>query len=892
MEILSIRAIEGRNTHSHYPVIEMLLDLGECAERLTSEFPQMIDALLECLPGIASHHCGVGAPGGFLTRMTEGTYFGHVVEHVALELQIAARHAVMYGKTRHVEAAAYRIVFEHQCAEAGLYAARTAVEMVESLVAGRRPDVAGHISMIQSLARQYEMGPSTKAIAKAAEDRGIPVTRLGNTSMLQLGYGSKQRSVEATITSRTSCIGVDLACDKVLTKMLLHDAGIPVPEGGVARTEKEALEVAGQLGYPLVVKPRDGNQGKGVTINLKTEDDVLSAFRAARGFCEDVVIERYLQGRHYRVLVIGGKVAAVSERLPAFVMGDGRHTVAELVKITNSDPMRGDDHELPLTRIKADDVAKHVLSRQNLSLASVPGRGNIVYLRENANLSTGGVAIDATDDIHPDNARMAVRAADIVGLDVAGVDIIVDHISLPIGPTGGGVIEVNAAPGIRMHLYPWKGRPRDVGRQIVDHLFPGGNGRIPIVAVTGTNGKTTVVRMVASVLSGAGYVVGTTCTDGVFINGEMTLRADASGARSARAILRSPDVDAAVLETARGGLIRNGLAFDRCDVAVVTNIADDHVGQDGVDSIEDLAQVKALLIEVVLPEGYAVLNADDAVCLSIADRASGRIMLFSSQPDNLTVRKHVSSGGRAIVQRGGFIVSVGPERPVKIMPVKGIPATFGGTALFNVQNALAAVAACVALGVDPERIAEALGQFRADSKTNPGRLNVIESGGFTVVLDYGHNVPALIASVASLRAMFAHKGRRIGHLIGVIASPGDRTDERIMALGRAAAGEFSSLVIKEDHDLRGRVAGATAELLRRGALEVGPDSNVRVVLDEVEAIKTALRMATKHDVVIVYYETYDEAWSSIMKWTAELAPQAQDATPDATAVAGTEAGKA
>ncbi len=874
MKIVDIRAIEGRNIHSHYPVIEMLVDLEERAETDTSTLPHLADLLVRCMPGIASHHCALGAPGGFLTRVREGTYLGHVVEHVALELLIACDHRVMYGKTRHVCDSTYKVVFEYQLREAGLAAGERAVEIVNALVAGSEPEVSEHLEAIQALTREYELGPSTSAIAKAAHDRGIPVMRFPGTSILQLGYGSKQRLVEATITARTSCIAVDIACDKALAKMLLSEFDIPVPEGGVARTLQEAVLLATQLGYPIVIKPKDGNQGKGVSLNIRTEREIPAAFLRASQFSREVIVERYLVGRHYRLLVVGGKLAAASERLPAFVVGDGQHSIEELVVLTNQDAQRGEDHERPLTRIRLDDAAQEALERQNLSLKSIPGRGNMVYLRENANLSTGGVAIDVTDQVHPDNARLAVRAAEIIGLDVAGVDLITDHISLPVESTGGAVVEINAAPGIRMHHYPWKGRPRDVGRQIVDYLFPGGSGRIPVVAVSGTNGKTTVVRMISHVLTEAGYVVGMTCTDGVFIDGEKVMTCDASGPRSARAVLRCPDVDAAVLETARGGIIREGLAFDRCDVAVLTNIADDHLGQDGIEDLDDLAKVKSLIIEAVMPRGYAVLNADDPMCLGVASRASGRTMLFSARQDNIAVRKHVSSGGRAVVLRNAHIVMVGPESPRKIVSVKSIPATFGGRAMFNVHNALAATAACLALGIDFETIADALGRFKADASTNPGRLNVIEMKGFCVVLDYGHNPPAIEASAQAIRTMFSSRSRKVREYIGVIASPGDRAQDKIKELGKTAAAWFDRIVIKEDADLRGRRPGETAGLLRQGALAGATEQQVECILDESLAIKAALEYATCDDVVVVYYEKYDEAYESVMRWMSELEPSA------------------
>lgn len=881
MKVLDVRTFTGPSVHSPYPVIEMLLDLEALEGRTTNEVDGFVDRLLTALPGLAGHHCSLGRPGGFVERLREGTYFGHAVEHVALELQCQAGMDVIYGKTRWTgSGAVYRIVFEYITREAGELAGRSAAELVSALVDGRAVEVQSLIEAIRRQHARFGLGPSTAAIADAARRRNIPVLRIGSESLLQLGYGARQRRVRATITDATSCLAVDIAGDKALAKEILRTSGIPVPAGGLAATLPEALEIAAEIGYPVVAKPVDGNQGKGVALDIRTPEDLRAAYEVARSFSDRVIIERYIRGRHYRIVVVGKRVVAASERLPAQVVGDGVRTVSELVAAVNADPLRGEEHERPLTRIKIDAVAELVLAKQRLTPASIPAAGQVVLLRENANLSTGGTAIDVTDRVHPDNRELALRIARLIGLDVCGVDLVMDDIARPLSEATGAVIEVNAAPGIRMHHYPAQGRPREVAGAIIDHLFPpGSDGRIPIVAVTGTNGKTTVTRMISRMLAAKGLRVGTATTDGVFIDNRLVWPGDNTGPRSARLILQDPTVEAAVLETARGGIVRGGLAFDWCDVAVLTNITGDHLGQDGINTLEDLADVKAVVLEAVKREGYAVINADDPYACSLAGRTKGRIIYFSRSEDNLQVHRHLAEGGRAVTVKNGAIVYAHRGHDSLIVDLRSIPCTFHGRLQHNVENALAAAAAGVALGLDNGAIRQALQSFTASERDNPGRFNIHRVRDFNVIIDYGHNPAGIEATIRAARQLTQ------GRLIGVIAAPGDRGDELLIEVGRVAGRGFHWLYIKEDHDKRGRLAGQVAALLRRGALEAGisPDA-VEVILDEDEAIRAALTCAQTGDTVVVFYEKYEQVMTSLAAAISEIEQLAPNLIPTGTAV--------
>jgi cyanophycin synthetase len=883
LQVKDIHALNGPNLHSYQPVIEMLVDLGEYDGQLTTELGQFSADLLSAIPSLTEHYCTRGRKGGFVERLHEGTLLGHVIEHVALELQTLAGLPVVYGKTRRSgTGSTYNVIIEYRCREAALYAAQAAVDVIERLLSGQHVAVGAVVARVSQLAGQYDLGPSTSALAAAARRRHIPVMRLNSGSLLQLGYGVSQRRLQATMTGLTSCVAVDIATDKELTKQILKEHGVPVPEGGVATSEAEAVGLAVRLGVPVAVKPCDGNQGKGVTLDVQRERDVRRAFRCAAGFGDRVIVEQYIVGRHYRVLVVGDQVVAVSERVPAHVVGDGTSSVASLVQQANADPRRGEGHQKPLTRLVLDATALRVLGLQQLGPHHTPSKGQAVYLRQNANLSTGGVAYDATDEICPANARLAVRAAQIIGLDVAGVDVVAADIAQDLLVTGGAVIEVNAAPGIRMHHYPMRGRARDVAGAIVDHLFPAGTcGRIPLVAVTGTNGKTTVTRMIASMGKKWGKFAGCATSDGIYLDGERVQAGDRAGPRSARAVLQHPKVEMAVLETARGGIIRNGLGFDRCEVAVVTNIGDDHLGQDGVEDLEDLCDVKALVVEVVTKKGAAVLNADDPAVCGLAGRARSEVIYFSLQSDNLTIRKHLMKGGRAVyVRRSCIHVAIG-SKDTRFLPIRLLPSSFGGRYRPNVANALAATAAGLALGIPLEVIKAALKEFAPDATCNPGRLNLAEAGGISVCVDYAHNVPALLATARCLRSMTAGRGR----CIGVIASPGDRPDAAIERLGQAAATVFDLLFIKEDADLRGRRPGETAALLKEGALATAPTLPIEVVLDEAEAITRALAQARAGDMVVVLYEKYERTVSVLAGlgyWLPEQRPEGRVVAGEAT----------
>ncbi len=908
MKISRMRSYEGPNIYSHFPVVAMLVDLGKYDGRKTTDLPGFKDLLLEVLPGLRSHHCASSRPGGFARRLEDGTYLGHVIEHVALELQALAGWKVVYGKTRQADKQrTYNVVFECGSREGGLEAGRRAVDIVRAAATGRKPDIGLHLEAIRKAAEEAGLGPSTAALAAEAAKRDIPVKRLGPGSLLVLGHGFRQRRVWATVTSRTPCPAVDLAGDKILTKDVLARAGIPVPPGIPVSTAREAVRALAVLGPPVVVKPVDGNQGRGVSLNLSTPGEVRAAFRVAEAHggssSPKVLVEKQVAGRHYRLLVVDGRLVAAAERLPAQVTGDGTRTVRELVAEANRDPLRGEGHQRPLTRMVIDAVAAGVLVRQGLTPDSVVEAGRPVVLRENVNLSTGGTARDVTEDVHPDNARLAERVARLVGLDVAGVDVVTPDIARPLVETQGVVLEVNASPGLRMHLHPSEGRPRDVTRPILDSLFRGSEtelpagwlrrgswtrrpGRIPIIAVTGTNGKTTVARLTAHILAQSGLVVGLASTDGAWVGGESVVRGDCAGPITASAILLDPAVQAAVLETARGGIIRDGLAFDCCDVGVVTNISADHEGRDGLQTLEDVAYVKALVVEAVGREGFAVLNADDPFVHGMASRARGDVVFFSRTPGNLMVRRHVLAGGRAVyLAQDSLVIEWGKDgpaavgqppgsgpgapapagpaaggsgagfggRPLAVIPLAHVPMTLGGLLPFQVENAVAAVAATWSLGVPLAAIRRALRSFgdprAAGYAANAGRFEAWAVGGRTVVLDYGHNRAALAETLAAADRLCR------GRLTAVVGAPGDRLDENLLEMGRLAARLADRVIIKEDKDTRGRSRGEVASIFLRGVLDTGfPEARVDVILDERAALERALAEAGPGDWVVVFYE--------------------------------------
>lgn len=841
MRILEWRYFPGPNVHCHRPVLESLLDLQSLHGQTTKDRPGFNRALLGLLPAVADHTCGLGRRGGFRIRLEEGTYFGHVAEHVALELLHRSGHGVRYGKTRQVKESTYLVVFEAPLAELGLLALQSALRIVDQLAEDPQRDLQKELEAFSRAAVPLSLGPSTEAIVRAARRRNIPVRRIGSGSVVQLGYGVHTRRIEATIACTTAATGVDIASDKALTKTILAMAGIPVPKGAVARSRTEAWAVAKQLSFPIVLKPVSGNQGRGVVTGVRSLRELREAYMMVAAHGQPVLVEEEVPGRQYRLLVVGDRVVAAAEREPASVVGDGLHTVAELVAEENRNVLRGEEHERPLTRIPLDPLAVRHLHKQGLSLHSVPRPGRRVTLRDSANLSTGGVATDVTDQVGPALQSLAVRAARAVGLDIAGVDVLAGS---PAGE-GAVVLEVNASPGIRMHEHPWRGRPRPVGEAIVRHLFPQGDGRIPIVAVTGTNGKSTTVRLIAHALRRQGRFVGMTTTDGVRLGDEWVVEGDCAGPRSAEVVLFDPRVEAAVLECARGGICRGGLAYDAADVGVFLNLTGDHLGQDGIDSLEDLWHVKSLVVEAVRPEGYAVLNADDPWVMAARSRVRSRVILFSQSPSRPVIEDWLAAGGRAVVLREGHIVLL-PEGET-VVAVRDLPFTFGGLADCMVENALAATAAMVALGLSSGTVAESLLSFRGGVEENPGRLNVHRIGAVTVLIDYGHNPAALEAVLSVARRL---GGRR---LVGVVGMPGDRRDEDAIRFGEIAGRGFDHVIVKEDQDLRGRSPGEMAERIVEGVLR-GARAAVEVQRDESKAVTRALEIAQDGDLVVVLYE--------------------------------------
>src|SRR5213080_3395008 len=743
LKILESQVLRGPNYWSYEPAIRLLVDLGSLEHWPSNTLPNFIDALIGLLPGLHDHGCSLHRPGGFIERLRDGTWMGHVAEHVALELQRETGSSTTRGKTRRAGTPGqYNVVYGYSEEQVGLAAGKLAVRLLNHLVqANPTFDFVAELESLVLLADRAAFGPSTQAILDEAARRDIPYIRLNDQSFVQLGQGKYQQRIRATMTSRTSALGVDIAGDKKLTTSLLASAGLPVPKSGTVRSADEAAAVAARIGYPVVLKPLDGNHGRGVSLDVRTEEEVRRGYeRAIRQTRSGVVVvESFIKGNDYRVLVIGGHMVAVAERVPAHVIGDGEHTVRELVDLTNRDPRRGIGHEKVLTRIKLDSAAEELVRRQGFDLGAVPAKGSFVKLAATGNMSTGGISIDRTWEADHDNVEIAEEAARVVGLDVAGIDFLTPDICQPVRETGGAIVEVNAAPGFRMHTHPTEGDPQYVAKPVIDMLFPPGTpSRIPIISVTGSNGKTTTVRMIAHILKGMGHKVGMTSTDGIYIDERLVKRADASGPKSAQMVLQNPRVDLAVFEVARGGILREGLGYDRNDVAVVTNVTGDHLGLKDVNSIEQLAAVKRVVVEAVPRNGYAVLNADDELVVEMRKHCSGSVILFSMQENNQLVERWVRRGRKAfVIQKqagsGEMMVLREGRRSTQIGWIHLLPATFEGRARANVQNALAAAAAAHAAGAHLHDIRQGLRSFHPSFHEAPGRLNMFELHGVKVI---------------------------------------------------------------------------------------------------------------------------------------------------------------
>ncbi|MEU9842390.1 cyanophycin synthetase [Actinomadura sp. NPDC048032] len=861
MRLDHVRRLGGPNVYLTRPVAIARLDLQGLTGHETTDHPGFAERLVDALPGLADHHCSAGRPGGLLEAMARGTYFGHVTEHVTLELSGLIGREVFFGRTvRAGGPAEYDVILECPPDEPSASPVverliTLAVRIVNGALAGLVPDTSADLARVAAVHEQERLGVSTAALARAARERGVPVRRVGGLNLLRLGYGRYRRTVWAAMTDATSAIGMEVAGDKRLAHRLLADAGLPVPEGRVAASPGEALEALRAIGGPVVVKPLAGHQGEGVHIELTTPPEVVAAFASAAGDGGEVLVESYIPGKDYRVLVVGGQVAAAAELTAACVTGDGTAAVAALVERVNADPARGEGHDRPLTRLVLGPTELALLERQGHGPGSVPADGERVWLRRNANLSTGGTSRDVTADVHPEVAAMCVRAAAAVGMDVCGIDLrLPDAASPPPAERGAaGILEVNAAPGLRMHLAPHQGAGRDVAGDIIGLMYPEGTpSRVPVVSVTGTNGKTTTVRMIAHMLELDGRRTGMTSTEGVYVGGRLVHRSDASGPRSAEMVLGDRSVEAAVLETARGGIVRRGLGYDRADVAVVTNITRDHLGVDDTESVDDLVDIKSLVAEEIRRGGHVVLNAEDEASAGIAGRPGVRerdpvLRYFALSPDAPVLARHLGGGGAGYSVRDGWLTEARGDRRTPILPAAEVAGSFGGHARHVIANALAAAAAARALGVPVEVVARALRSFDPHTR-NPGRGCVYQVGANPVLVDYAHN-PAAVG------AMGAFVARRWGGAgVAAVTLPGDRSDELVSETARALAASFGRVVVYEDEDLRGRRSGEMTRLIVQGLRDVRPDVRHHPAGDLKGALTSALDMAEPGEPVLLLYE--------------------------------------
>ncbi|CCI09536.1 cyanophycin synthetase [Microcystis aeruginosa] len=868
MKILRNQTLRGPNYWSirRDKLIVMRLDLEDLAEKPSNEIPGFYEGLIDVLPSLVEHYCSPGYRGGFFERVRTGTYMGHIIEHIALELQELAGTPVGFGRTRSTSTpGVYNVVFEYVEEQAGRYAGRAAVRLCQSIVdTGTYPkqELAQDLADLRDLCNNASLGPSTETIVKEAQARNIPWLLLSARAMVQLGYGVHQKRIQATLSSFSGILAVELACDKEGTKTILKDGGIPVPRGTVIQYLDElsaAIEEVG--GFPIVIKPLDGNHGRGISIDVKTQQEAEEAYdlASAASKTRSVIVERYYKGSDHRILVINGKVAAVAERIPAHVVGDGRSTIEELIEITNQDPNRGDGHANVLTKITIDKTALNVLEKQGYELTSILAHGEIAYLRATANLSTGGIAVDRTDEIHPENVWIAQRVAKLIGLDIAGIDVVTEDIRKPLKEVDGVIVEVNAAPGFRMHVAPSRGLPRNIAAPVIDMLFPPGTpSRVPILAITGTNGKTTTSRLISHICRQTGKVVGFTTTDGVYIDDYLVEKGDNTGPYSASMILKDPTVEIAVLETARGGILRSGLAFNQCDVGVVLNVAADHLGIGDIDTIEQMAKVKSVVAEVVSAEGYAVLNADDPLTVSMAEKVKGRVAYFSMSPDNPIIHDHIRRGGMAAIYENGYLSILEGEWTLRIEEAVNIPVTMQGMAPFMIANALAACLATFVHGIDIELIRQGVRTFKPSVAQTPGRMNLFDLGHHHALIDYAHNP-------AGYEAVGGFVGNWSGEKVGVVGGPGDRRDDDLILLGKLSALMFDRIIVKEDNDTRGRRRGEVADLILRGISEENGSLRPEVILDETEALEKALSTVSEGGLVVIFPESVTQAINLIEK---------------------------
>ncbi|MEP7185820.1 MAG: cyanophycin synthetase [Rhodanobacter sp.] len=897
MRILERSVFVGPSLYAHFPVIRLILDLGELEQWPTARLgPAFVDDLVTALPGLAEHGCSYREPGGFIRRMREdeGTWLGHVLEHVAIELQNVAGEDVTFGRTRSADKpGVYSVVYEYVQKEEGVAAGELALRLLCSLLPaelqprGSVPEDWAWATARDEFIRYAQrgaLGPSTASLVRAAEERGIPWLRLNQQSLVQLGHGKYQQRIQATITGRTPYIAVELAGDKEETNKILASLGLPVPKQQLVQSEDEALRAARRLGVPVVTKPFNGNHGRGISIHLMTDDEVVEGFKEARKHSRSVIVENFLSGDDHRLLVVNNELVAATRRTPGHVIGDGERTIAQLVEVVNQDPRRGVGHEKVLTRLELDAQAQMMMERVSYTAESIPQAGETVYLRSTANLSTGGTATDVTDIIHPDNRDMAVRAIRAIGLDVGGVDFLTTNIAESYKTIGGGICEVNAAPGFRMHVSPSEGTPRDAAGPVIDMLFPpGAPSQVPIAAITGTNGKTTTARMLAHITKMAGHTPGLTTTDGVYIDGQRTVEGDMTGPVSARMVLADPHIDMAILETARGGLLRAGMGVPSVNVGAVLNVQSDHLGLKGIDTLEQLAEVKRIVVEVATD--CAVLNADDPNVLKMSGYTDAKVICYvTMNPSHALVREHIRAGGRACALEdgvnGSMITLYDKGSHIPLMWTHLIPATLEGRAIHNVHNAMVAASMAFSLGIKLDSIRQGLRTFDTTFFQAPGRMNVYSEHPFKVLFDYGHNASA-VTVMADLAGRLDVTGRRVV----VLAGPGDRRDEDLVAIADAVAGRFDHYICRRDDSLRGRDGDEVPGILARALRDAGvPDEAISIIPDEQEAIDAALRMGAPGDLLLIFADALVRSWKQIIKFQPEGSDEAS-AEPAASVIA-------
>jgi len=878
MRIREIRAMRGPNYWSvrRHKLIVMTLDLEELEEFPTNKIEGFYDRFTTMFPSIYSHRCSVGTAGGFFQRVEEGTWMGHVIEHIALEIQTLAGMDVGFGRTRgYGEEGVYHVVFAYMEEKAGIFAAKSATRIAQALIDGVGYDLEADLQEMREIREADRLGPSTGSIIAEAQNRGIPWIRLNKYSLCQLGYGANQKRIQATVTSDTSSIGVEIACDKEDTKHLLGQAQVPVPKGDIIRSERGLKEAIEYVGYPIVLKPINGNHGRGITANVNNWEDALVAFEAAKAISRSVIVEKYITGEDYRLLVINYKLVAAAKRTPAHIEGDGSSTIQQLIDSVNEDPRRGYGHEKVLTIIKVDDMTKGILEAAELTLDSVLPEGKILQLKDTANLSTGGTATDVLDLVHPANVFMAERISKIIGLDICGIDVMTSDISIPLKETGGAVLEVNAGPGFRMHLAPTSGLPRNVAFPVIDMLFPpGASSRIPIIAVTGTNGKTTTTRLIAHMIKMKGYKVGYTTSDGIYIQNRLMDTGDCTGPVSAEFVLKDPTVEFAVLECARGGLLRAGLGFHKCDIGIVTNVAPDHLGLKGIHTIEQLAKVKGVIPETVVPEGHAILNADDDLVYAMRKSVECKVALFSMDEESDRIKRHAANGGISAIYENGFITICRGEWKMRIIKAVNVPLTFGGKAAFMIQNVLPAVLTGYLNGFSLDDIRVALESFIPSASQTPGRLNMFNFKNYQVLLDYAHNP-------AGLRALQGMVEKMEGSpKVGIIAGIGDRREVDNTEIGKIACEMFDEIIIRQDKNLRGKTGEELIAMLQNGIKSINPDKKVTVIPSEKEAITHAVKNVTKGSLIILCSDVVPDALNLVKQFKEEEANRLYEFSTD------------